>query len=202
MEKLWREIKGNRVHTTAVVNWDQLEIGTGNEIGPYCCIGTDAQHTREESTGKVKIGNNNIFREYSTVHLPTRFTNLTSIGNDCYFMALSHIAHDCTVEDEVIFSNNVTLGGHTHIMRGSQFGFNAIVHQYQVIGSYCMLGMGTIVPAKARIEPGNVYAGNPAKYLRINSIGMERRNVSFPQLKEEKIRYDSILTEMNKHYAQ
>ena len=162
---------------------------------------TDAQHIREKSTGKVKIGNNNTIRENSTVHLPARFTNLTSIGNDCYFMALSHIAHDCTVEDEVIFSNNVTLGGHTHIMRGSQFGFNAIVHQYQVIGSYCMLGMGTIVPAKARIEPGNVYAGNPAKYLRINSIGMERRNVSFPQLKEEKIRYDSILTEMDKHYA-
>lgn len=196
----WKEIKGNKIHESAVINWDQLEIGTDNIIGPYVCIGTDAQHTREPSTGKVKIGNNNIFREYSTVHLPTRFTNLTSIGNDCYFMALSHIAHDCTVEDDVIFSNNVTLGGHTYIMRGSQFGFNAIIHQYQVVGSYCMLGMGTIVPAKARIEPGNIYAGNPAKYLRINSIGMERRNVSFPQLKEEKIRYDSILTEMNRHY--
>ena len=43
----WKEIKGNRVHSTAVINWDQLEIGTGNEIGPYVCIGTDAQHIRE-----------------------------------------------------------------------------------------------------------------------------------------------------------
>tara|TARA_B100001250_G_C19808068_1_gene794361 strand:+ start:1129 stop:1737 length:609 start_codon:yes stop_codon:yes gene_type:complete len=201
MKMEWEEIEGNEVHSTAIVNWEQISIGTGNKIGPYVCIGTDAQHTREESSGTITIGNDNIFREYTTVNLPTRYTRMTRIGNGCYFMALSHIAHDCVVEDEVIFSNNVTLGGHCHIMRGSQFGFNTIVHQYQVVGSYCMLGMGTIIPAKVRIEPGNIYAGNPAKFLRINSIGLERRDVSFPQLKDEKIRYEELLIEMNRHYA-
>ena len=197
----YEERDGNRIHVTAIINWDQVEIGTGNEIGPYVCIGTDAQHTREPSEGKITIGDNNIFREYTTVHLPTRFTKQTRIDNNCYFMALSHVAHDCVVEDDVIFSNNVILGGHCHIMKGSQFGFNAIVHQYQVVGSYCMLGMGAIIPSKIRIEPGNIYAGNPAKYLRINSIGLERRNVSFPELKDEKYRYETILTEMNRHYT-
>ena len=87
MDKLWREIKGNKVHSTAVVNWDQLEIGTGNEIAPYVCIGTDAQHIREESSGKVRIGDNNVIREYCSINLPTRFTNVTEIGSNCYFMA-------------------------------------------------------------------------------------------------------------------
>ena len=43
----WEEIEGNEVHSTAIVNWEQISIGTGNKIGPYVCIGTDAQHTRE-----------------------------------------------------------------------------------------------------------------------------------------------------------
>ncbi len=71
--KQWFEIGGNRVHHTAMVNWEQLDIGSGNEIGPYVCIGTDAQHRTEPSEGTIVIGDNNIIREYSTVNLPTRF---------------------------------------------------------------------------------------------------------------------------------
>ena len=45
MKMEWEEIEGNEVHSTAIVNWEQISIGTGNKIGPYVCIGTDAQHT-------------------------------------------------------------------------------------------------------------------------------------------------------------
>lgn len=195
----WYYVGSNKIHKTSLINWDQLEIGTNNVIGPYVCIGTDAQHIREPSTGKVKIGNNNIFREYSTVHLPTRFTNLTSIGNDCYFMALSHIAHDCTIEDKVVFSNNVTLGGHTYIMRGSQFGFNAIIHQYQVIGSYCMLGMGTIVPKNRNITSGTKWVGNPAKLMGKNEVGLKRNGLDVSDMVSEDKRRQSIINERYKY---
>ena len=84
----WEEIEGNEVHSTAIVNWEQISIGTGNKIGPYVCIGTDAQHTREESSGTITIGNDNIFREYTTVNLPTRYTRMTRIGNGCYFLTM------------------------------------------------------------------------------------------------------------------
>ena len=90
--KQWFEIGGNRVHHTAMVNWEQLDIGSGNEIGPYVCIGTDAQHRTEPSEGTIVIGDNNIIREYSTINLPTRFSKITSIGSNCYFMALSHLS--------------------------------------------------------------------------------------------------------------
>ena len=67
-------------------------------------------------------------------------------------MTLSHIAHDCHIESNVVFSNNVTLGGNTYVMKNSQLGFNVIVHQNQVIGSYSMLGMGTIVTKNLKLN--------------------------------------------------
>ena len=201
MDKLWREIKGNKVHSTAVVNWEQLEIGTGNEIGPYVCIGTDAQHIREESSGKVRIGDNNVIREYCSINLPTRFTNVTEIGSNCYFMAQTHINHDCVIEDKVILCNNVTPGGHVWIMRGAVLGFGVLVHQYQVIGSYSMIGLGTIIPAKTKITPGHIYYGNPVQQHGVNSIGMERNKISYKEMANERIRYDNILAEVKRHYV-
>ena len=189
---MWRERNGNKIHDTAVVDWNRVDIGTGNEIGPYVCIGTDAQHRTEPSDGKIIIGDNNIIREYSTVHLPTRFSKVTSIGNNCYLMALSHIAHDCVVEDNVIFSNNATLGGHVHIMQNSQIGFSVTIHQHQVIGSYCMIGMGTVIPRNKKIIPGSKWVGNPAKIMGKNSVGLERAGITEEMLETENIRYEKL----------
>ena len=189
---MWRERNGNKIHDTAVVDWNRVDIGTGNEIGPYVCIGTDAQHRTEPSDGKIIIGDNNIIREYSTVHLPTRFSKVTSIGNNCYLMALSHIAHDCVVEDNVIFSNNATLGGHVHIMQNSQIGFSVTIHQHQVIGSYCMIGMGTVIPRNKKIIPGSKWVGNPARIMGKNAVGLERAGITEAMLETETIRYEKL----------
>ena len=159
------KIKNNYVHKSSIVNWDKIDIGRGNVIGPNVIIGTDAQHPYKKSKGKIIIGNNNIFREFSTIHLPTDLKKVTKIGNNCYFMTLSHIAHDCIIEDEVIFANNVTLGGNTYVMKKSQLGFNVTVHQNQVIGSYSMIGMSSVITKKLKIYPGNIYVGNPAKNI-------------------------------------
>ena len=197
----WKRINGNSVHDTAIVNWDDIDIGTGNKIYPHCCIGMDAQHVRAQSAGKVRIGNNNTFREFSKVTLPTHHTRETVIENNCYFMQSSLVGHDVHIEDNVILCNGAIVSGHTYVMRGVMLGNNSAVHQYQVLGSYTMMGMGTIISANMKIEPGNVYVGNPAKFLRMNSVGLERNDVSFQDLKIEKDRYEQIKIEMNRHYA-
>tara|TARA_Y100000287_G_C14198877_1_gene344240 strand:- start:655 stop:1251 length:597 start_codon:yes stop_codon:yes gene_type:complete len=189
----FKKIKGNLVHKTAIVNWKLVSMGKNNIIGPYVVIGTEAQHTHGKSDGRIKIGNNNIFREFSTVHLPTKLKKITHIEDNCYFMTLSHIAHDCRVENNVVFSNNVTLGGNTHIMQNAQLGFNTIVHQNQVIGSYSMLGMGTIVTKKFKVKPGYIYAGNPIKTIKKNIIGLKRKKITNNDLKKEKIRFEKII---------
>jgi UDP-N-acetylglucosamine acyltransferase len=185
----YKKIKGNFVHKTALINWNKLDIGKGNIIGPYVIIGTDAQHPREKSSGRIKIGNNNVFREFTTINLPTILKKNTHIGNNCYFMTSSHIDHDCYLENDILFSNNVILGGNTYIMNGSQFGINAIIHQGQVIGSYTMFGMGSIITKKLMAKPGFIYIGNPAKKLKKNKVGLIRNKIESQALLDENKRF-------------
>ena len=189
----FRKIKGNLIHKSSIINWEKVKIGKGNIIGPNVIIGTEAQHPYEKSDGKIVIGNRNVFREFTTIHLPTKIKKVTMVGDNCYFMTLSHIAHDCIVENGVIFSNNVTLGGNTYVMKKSQLGFNVTVHQNQVIGSYSMIGMSSVITKKIKIKPGFIFAGNPAKKISINKIGIKRKKVSKNDLKKEEKRFYSLI---------
>ena len=185
----------NDIHPTAVIE-DGAELGNNNIVGPFCyitsnakigngnhfvshvCIGTPAQHRLEMPQGFVEIGNDNVVHSFSQFHCSTNPAAPTRIGNNCLLMTNSHIAHDCILEDHVTMSSNSTLGGHTYIMRGANLGFGTITHQKQIIGSYVMTGMGTVFPKNTSIKPGYIYAGNPAKGLKKNSIGLERNNIS------------------------
>ena len=189
----FKKIKGNYIHKTATINWKEVIIGKNNVIGPYCVIGSDAQHTRDISNGKIYIGSNNIIREFTTIHLPTKLKKKTIIGNNCNLMTMSHIAHDCIIEDDVVFSNNVTLGGNTYVMKKSQLGFNTIIHQNQVIGSFAMIGMGTIVTRSIKILPGFVYFGNPAKKIKKNTVGFKKKGISKTEIINETKRFNKII---------
>lgn len=199
----------NEIHELACVHPD-ARLGQGNYVGPFvaigphvvigdnnhfeahCCIGTAPQHRSAKARGGVAIGNANVFREYATVHDSTNAHLPTKVGNRGYFMANAHIAHDCIVEDDVTMANNATLGGHTYIMRAANLGFGAIVHQGQVIGAWSMLGMGCIVPKRADILPGEIYAGNPARHVAPNTVGLERHGVTAAARKVEIERFMTL----------
>jgi UDP-N-acetylglucosamine acyltransferase len=182
----------NNIHPTAIINWDKVVIGSGNTIGPYVCIGTDAQSTKDSSDGTIEIGNNNVFREFSTVHLPTKHSYLTKIGSNNFFMVGSHIAHDCVIEDNITLCNNALIAGHTHIMKGSTIGLGTTIHQFQCVGSYSMIGMNSVITKYSIISPGEIWAGNPAKYIKENTIGLERNSISKEKLDLEIQRYNEL----------
>ena len=184
--------KGNLVHKTALINWKKLSIGKNNIIGPYVVIGNIPQHPRLKCNGKIIIGNNNFFNEYSNVHLPTKIRKKTLIGNNNYFMESVTIDHDCVIEDDVILSSKVVLGGNVHIMRGSQLGISASVHQNQVIGSFSMIGMHSFITKKLNLTPGYIYYGKPAKKKNKNLIGLKRNNITSKILTVETNRYKKI----------
>ena len=184
--------KGNLIHKSALINWKNVEMGKNNIIGPYVVIGNVAQHPRLKSNGKIIIGNNNTFNEYTNVHLPTILRKKTIIGNNNYFMDSVTIDHDCIIEDDVILSSKVVLGGNVHIMKGSQLGIKASIHQNQVIGSFCMIGMHSFVTKKLNLLPGYIYYGKPAKKKNKNIIGLKRNNITSKILKNENNRYKKI----------
>ena len=102
------------------------------------------------------------------------------------------IDHDCYIEDNVILSSNVVLGGNVYIMKGAQLGIRTIVHQNQVIGSYSMIGMGTLITKKKLIEPGYIFYGKPVKKIKSNNIALKRKKISEQKLKNELIRFNKL----------
>lgn len=198
----------NDIHPTAIID-PAAQIGFDNKIGPYCVIGPNvsighgntftshvsigqtAQHRTHGHLGAVRIGNNNTFREFVTVNAGT--VRETEVGNNCYIMACAHIPHDAIIEDDVTMANCALLAGHTHVMRGATLSLGCIVHQYQVIGSYSILGMAAVVTKDCKILPGGKYVGSPARFMGKNTVGMQRAGIDEESLDAEKKRFYSLI---------
>ena len=189
----FKKIKDNLIHTTAVINWKKITIGKGNIIGPYVIIGNNAQHPKLKNDGIIRIGDNNVFNEFTNVHLPTSIKKKTTIGNNNYFMNSTTIDHDCQLENNIILSSNVTLGGNVYVMNNAQMGIKSSIHQNQIIGSYSMIGMHSFVTKKLVVTPGFIFYGKPAKKVKKNLISLKRNNISVDIIKKETKRFNDLI---------
>ncbi len=105
----------------------------------------------------------------------------TRIGNRGNFLAYSHIGHDCTVGDHVIFSNNGTLGGHVQVGDHAMMGGLTAVHQFCRIGRFAITGGCSKIVQD--VPPFMIADGNPAEIRGINLVGLERKNFSAESVK-------------------
>lgn len=152
-------------------------IGAGNEFYPFAAIGGRSQDLKYagEPT-RLEIGDGNCFREFVTVHRGTAAGGATRVGSRGNFLAYSHIAHDCEVGDDVIFSNNGTLAGHVEVGDRAVIGGLTAVHQFCRIGRMAITGGCSKIVQD--VPPFMMADGNPAKIRHINQIGMERAGLS------------------------
>src|SRR5205807_10297272 len=120
----------------------------------------------------LEIGDDNCSREFVTVNRSTTSAGKTRIGNSGNFLAYSHIGHDCSVGDAVVFSNNGTLAGHVKIDDHAIMGGLTAVHQFCRIGRYAITGGCSKIVQD--IPPFMIADGNPAKVRGINLVGLER----------------------------
>ena len=164
--------EGTTIDDSAIVRGN-VNIGNNNTIYPYVVVGTGPQHiSHPESDGRIVINDNNIIREFTTVHAPTG--TLTSMGSGCYIMSYCHIAHDCIIHDNVIMATRVTLGGHVTIFQRAYMGQGSEVHPFCRIGSYAMIAMGC--PVVKDVPPFALI--NRGRFTKINRIGLERAGIS------------------------
>ena len=182
--------RSNIIHPNAIVD-ENVELGTNNFIGPFCyltgyltvgdnnrfegfcSVGTRPEHSKHwHKDGRTVIGNGNTFREHITINGSTD-EGLTRIDNGVIMLRDSHVAHDCVIEDDVTLSCDAVMLGHVHVMLASNCGSGCQIHQYQVIGSWSMIGMGCIIPKKSIIIPGHVWVGNPGKSIKVNEYRMK-----------------------------
>lgn len=158
-------------------------IGKNCKIFPGAVIGAvpqDLKFRGEYST--VEIGDNTTIREYVTINRGTAAKGKTTVGNNCLLMAYVHIAHDCTVGNNVIMVNSSQLAGEVIVEDYAILSGMVAVHQFCHIGSHVMVAGGSLV---RKDVPPFIKAGRePLSYVGINSIGLRRRNYNNDKIRE------------------
>ena len=158
-------------------------LGEGNRIFAHAVIGFEPQDLkyRGEKT-RVRIGNRNVFREFSTIHRGTvQGHGETVIGDNNYFMACCHVAHDCRLGSYNILANSAALAGHVEV--GDRVILGAFIggHQFIRIGNYAFVG--AYAQLRQDVLPYCKTDGIDAKTYGINRIGLQRQGFSDDRLK-------------------
>ena len=153
-------------------------IGDNCKFFPYCSIGTSPQDLKYKGEKSIlKIGNNNIFREYVTINPGTKGGGLkTVIGNNCLFMINAHVAHDCEIGNNVIMVNNASIAGHVILEDFAIMGALSGAHQFCRIGKHSMIG--GLSGVDGDVIPYGTVIGNRAHLSGLNIIGLKRRGFS------------------------
>lgn len=155
---------------------NRVEIGRNNRLHYSVALGDLPQeHEFNNPEGKVVIGDNNIFREFTNVHLPSK-KEATKIGSGCFFMVGAHVAHDCEIGDQVIMVNNSGLAGHAVIGDGALISGLVMVHQFCRVGDYAVIGGSSKLAGD--LPPYFLSNGSPARVYGLNKVGLKRNGFS------------------------
>lgn len=160
-----------------VVVLGRTTVGAGSRIFPSAVIGGDSQSARHSAVDTaLLIGRNCTIREGVTMNTGTvEHGGSTIVGDDCLFLAYSHVAHDCRVGNHVIMSNNVMLAGHVSIGDHAIISGGAAVHQFTRVGAYAFVGGLSAVSYD--VIPYGMLNGNPGLLGGLNVVGMTRAGV-------------------------
>jgi len=157
-------------------------IGPRTVVYPFASLGTPPQSVKYRGgPTRLAIGAHCDIRENVTVNIGTEGAGgVTEVGDRCFLMAGSHIAHDCKVGSDVTFANNAVIGGHVSVGDYSFLGGQAAVRQFVRIGEGAMIvGMSGV---RADIIPWGMAQGPLANLVGINVVGLRRRGFARPEI--------------------
>ena len=179
--------EGCILHAHAVLE-PYVTLGEGCIIHSGAVLGGTPQDRKfQNEVSYVTIGKNSIIRECVTVHRATGEGLTTSVGENCFLMAYSHIGHNCTVENDVTLANTVQIAGHVHIESHVTIGGGTVVHQGVKIGQYTMVG--GFCPVRQDPPPFSLISAVPARLAGLNAVGLKRNGFSAEQRKAIKQAY-------------
>ena len=151
-------------------------LGRRNYVGQGTVLGGDPQDRKYKGELTfLKIGDDNVFREYVTVHRATGEGRYTTIGNDNYVMAYSHFGHNVTFGDHITVANGVNVAGHVtvedHVVLGGMSG----LHQFVRVGTVAMVGGMSRISKDA---PPYMLTEGENEVLDINAVGLRRFGIT------------------------
>lgn len=196
------KLGNNNILKSHVVLDGNTLIGNNNQFYSFSSIGSNPQDKKyrgEES--QLVIGDNNIFREYTTANPGTETGGMiTKIGNNCLFMVSSHIAHDCQIGNDVILVNSVALAGHVQVDDFAIIGGLSAVLQRTRIGCHAMIGGMSGVAED--VIPYGVVMGERAHLAGLNVVGMKRRQFSKETIHDIRRAYEMLFMEENGTFSE
>lgn len=150
-----------------------VTIGSRCEIYGGCSIGAPPQDVRYKGERSfVIIGDNNILREFVTIHRASGKDKATIIGDNNFLMAYSHVAHNCKLGNGITMANSSNLAGYVEVQDKAVIGGVVGVHQFARIGKLAMVGACSKVVQD--VLPFSLVDGHPAKAYGINVVGLRR----------------------------
>jgi len=187
--------RGSTIGAGTHIAWG-TRLGEEVKVFSHAVLGTIPQDLKfggEETT--LEIGDRTVIREFVTMNRGTSAHGRTVVGSDCFFMAYSHVAHDCIIGNNCILANSATLAGHVTIEDWVIVGGLVPIHQFVKIGCHAMIGGGWRVPKD--VPPYTIAAGDPLKPVDINRIGLSRRGFSKENISNLKKAYKILFRSKN-----
>jgi UDP-N-acetylglucosamine acyltransferase len=166
-----------------------VRLGKGNIIFAGAHIGGDPQDLGFDPSVRTYtiIGDNNTFRENTSIHRGTLPERPTRIGDGNYFMGNVHLGHDCVVGNHNIFTHGCVLAGHVHVGNKAFISGLVAVHQFCQIGDYAILGGCSKIVKD--VIPYSMADGNPSVLTGLNSVGLKRAGFTEAQKRAIKNAY-------------
>jgi len=148
-------------------------MGRGNRIGEHAVIGGEPQDVKfKNETSRLIIGDDNLIREFVTIHRASGEGEATRVGSRNFLMIGVHVAHNCTVGDDNIFANEAALAGHITVEDHVFLSNNVGAHQFVRMGRYAMVGGKSKIVQD--VLPYFTTDGNPPRVRGLNSVGLRR----------------------------
>jgi len=165
-------------------------IGANNCFHTGCVIGDAAQDLKfQGEPTRLRIGDNNVFREHVTIHRSNKESEETVIGSHNYLMAHCHVGHNARVANQVIIANGALLGGHAVVQDRAFISGNCLVHQWVRVGTLALMQGGSALskdlPPYCMVCRVNVLCG-------LNAIGLRRAGLTGEQRLELKRLYHAL----------
>ncbi len=168
--------QGTKIGSHVILNgW--TTIGKNCLIHMGCILGHEPQiKGYEEKEAYTVIGDNNIIREYVTIHRGWKEGEATNIGNDNYIMANAHVGHNCQIGSGVIITNSALLAGHVSVEDKAVISGLVGIHQFCRIGTFAIVGGMSVIVQD--VPPYMLIDGNPSLVYGLNTVGLRRAGFS------------------------
>ena len=152
-------------------------LGERNRVCEHACLGGEPQDVKfKGEPSALVIGDDNLIREYVTIHRASGGGEVTRVGSRNFLMVGAHVAHNCEVGDDNVFANGAAIAGHVRVEDHVFLASNVGAHQFVRFGRYAMVGGKSKIVQD--VLPFFTTDGNPARVRGLNAVGLRRGGFS------------------------